>query len=213
MLLLGRELFRLLYVCEEPPELRQEPGELGGVVPEQATQVAGRHEPDHLLQDLAPRDERRRLVLVGVTGERQQATGATVLEDLLGQARLAHPGLAAEQHQAALARRRIREHPVELGPFGGVADEGTAAVHHGGNWWRGPGSFLERRADLPGGLETPGRVLCEAALDHACQPEQQIGSPLRESRRPVPEDGGRQLGRRATLEGSTTGRHLVEDDA
>src|SRR5262249_10536707 len=72
-------------------------------------------EVDQPAQCLPPGPERRGpLRLDGWTPERAYAHPGSGLRQLLGQARLADPRLAAHQHRTSLSRPSSREHLIQL---------------------------------------------------------------------------------------------------
>ena len=76
-------------------------------------------------QDLVPGPERRRLAVVPAAAETDaRAVGAGARCQFLGQAGLAEPGRAADDHQPALAMTDVAQRPEQSAELRGPTDEG-----------------------------------------------------------------------------------------
>jgi hypothetical protein len=106
--------FQLGQLGQELPELADVRAELGGDLGRRHRRAA----PAARASTRAPPP------LPGSGPRPPWLTSAGLGADLLGQARLADPGLAADEDQLALAAQGAVERGPELGPLGAAADEG-----------------------------------------------------------------------------------------
>ncbi len=151
---------RLPHAVEEP-RLRSRPverrGRGGAEVGQQPRRLAqravadGGHprvvvaQPPPQRLDHRPVRERG-LLLVGAAGEHRGALLAHVRDELLGQPRLADPGLALQQHRAAVAGDAVVG-AEERRPFAVAADQGRARRRRGRSGRARP--FRRRRLQRP----------------------------------------------------------------
>ena len=106
------------------PSHRDEPGEavVRGLGPVRRQQMLGGAE---IPQDPLPRPQRRRLAVVPAAADTDaRAVGAGARRQFLGQAGLAEPGRAADDHQPALAMTDVAQRPEQSAELRGPTDEG-----------------------------------------------------------------------------------------
>jgi hypothetical protein len=113
------------------------------------------------LEDLDERDVGRSLHLVAVAGEGDGAASDGVGHDVLGEARLADAGLAADQGEVAFARRRLLLEAAKVGELVVAADQVGLST-----------------AGLGGGLVVPQELVQAPALGEALEPEEPFENAL-----------------------------------
>ena len=167
--LLRRQVHRRWDVVEGAPELRADARDLSGRFSEDRPErLRALGAGEGLLEDLDPRGVRSgALPLDAVSGQDADAQAIGLRRELLRQARLAHAGLTADQHQGAPSRGGVLERAPEIGQFLLALDEGCALQHPRAGRGR-------RRALAPVDLPEP------PALREALQPEEpavDVGGP------------------------------------
>ena len=127
-LLIGRHVRQRRDVAVGAAQARHDRRDLRGEIAHRRAHGL-RQQPHGLLGHLDERHERRRaLHLVAVAGQTEAAALPRLGHQLARETRLADARLAADQHQAAVARQHAIEQTRELGGLGVAPDERRALV-------------------------------------------------------------------------------------